>query len=574
MVDESSVQLTCKVKKINKRMITEKDLSMLMNIIISSHLLQDNRKENSPIQFDSDALTLGTLTSAGPFDLCSDLTGHRANQRNAELQQLADHASDSSTGEEDEDEEVQEEEEALEGVEEEVGRDCRDVRMGGERRESQDRVEEDEQSWGMEADGRRAVDEEEDEEAVKDRLCRLVAHARLTYFTSTDDELDKAGLSEGECEEGKDEERRDDKTHNLSYTICQLEKEVRVSQFSSTEDELDRVGVEEEELAVKVCKLAHQVKATQFSSTEEELDGAGGGEETDEEEEEESLWTFQKENAARAAHLSSLVRTARFSSTEDQQEDGNEDGEVQAQPGTPWERRESLGDLDVNMFDLRQEIESSGEKERWGNSLDSQRPDEKEGEEEKSDRGEAEDEKQMEREPLVVKETEESLERREGGEERREESDAEEFDRIINGMLLMTLEDMQGGRVNQDAPEDEKTNRELDEKVTEGRESGCEGWRAESGVAETITDGAEEKQSARGEAMRSRREDAAVVTVQEDDHDGTEGRLEEKEAADKRAEEPKEEKDAVVEDSCTSAPEGPLTSQEAQMVSRSKRIAE
>lgn len=560
--------------------------NLFMCIIISSNLLQDNRKEKSPIQFDSDALARDT--SADPFDLCGDITGHRANQRNEELtvalQQLAGHTSESSTSEEeeeeDEEEEVEEEEELDEVVEEEAGRDCSDVGMGGESQESQDRVEEDEQSWGMETDERRAVDEEEDEEALKDRLCRLVAHARLTYFTSTDDELDKAGLSEGECEEGKDEGWREDRTVPLSYKICQLEKEVGVSQFSSTEDELDRVGGEEEdgggeeeELAVKVCKLAHQVNATHFSSTEEELDGAGGGEET-EEGEEESLWTFQKENAARAAHLSSLVRTSRFSSAEDQQGDENDGGEVRGQPGRNWERRESLGDLDVKMFDLRDEIESSGEKETRGNSLDSQRRDEKEGEEEKSDRGEPEDGKQMETEPL----TEESLETREGGGEMREESDVEdeEFDRMINSMLTMTLEDMQGGGVDEEAPENEKANRELEEKMKEGRESTFEGARAEAGVTETseITDGAEENEPERGEAIRSGREDAAGVTVKEDDQDGTEGRLEENEGTDKRAEESKEENEAVVEDSATSVPEGPLTAQEVQTVRHRTSLCE
>lgn len=505
-------------------------------------MLQDNRKKTSPIQ--SEALASDTLTSvstnADLFDLSSDTTGPRANQRNEELTVALQQLAQSSTSEE---EEVEEEEEFKEVAEEEVGRDCSDVRMGGESPESRD------EPWGMEMDERRAADEEEDEEAVKDRLCRLVAHARLTYFTSTDDELDKAGLSEGECEEDKDEEQRDDKTAALSYKLCQLEKEVRVSQLSSTEDELDIVGVEEEdnggeeedekdeeeELAVKVCKLAHQVNATQFSSTEEELDKAGGGEET----EEESLWTFHKENAARAAHLSSLVRTSHFSSAEDQQDDG---GEAQGQPGRQWERRESLGDLDEKMFDLRAGIESSSEKETWGNSLDSQRTAEKEGEEEKRDRGEPEDEKQM---------TEKSLRE----EERREESDAEEeeFDRIINGMLMMTLEDMQGGGVDEDKTPGEN--------MKERRESEVEGWRAESGGT------SEENELERGEAMRSGREDAAVVAVQEDDQDGTEGRLEENEGTDKRAEEPKEEKEAVVEDSATSVPEGPLTWQEDQTVS-------
>lgn len=544
------------------------------------NLLQDNRKEIDQIVFDSDASADDTLTAAAknadPLDLDSDVTANQRNQeRTVAWQQLAGHNAESSNDkEEDEDrEEVVEEEEKE--VEDKVVRDCSDVQMRRESQESEDRGEEDEQSWGMELDEGRMEDEEEDEDAVKDRLCRLVAHARFTYFSSTDDDLDKTGLSEGEWEEGEDEEWRNDKTVALSLKICQLEKEVRASQFSSTEDELDRVGIQEEdggeqdELAVKVCKLAHQANATLFSSTEEELDEAGGGEETGEVEE-ESLWTFQAEKAARAAHLSSLVRTSRFSSTEDEQDVENGGGEVKGPTEPNWERRESFGDLDVNMFDLRVEIENSGEKETWGDSLDSQRTDKKE-EEEKSDYIEPEDER-METEPLTVKEMEESPETREGGGEESNEED-EEFDRMINSMLTMTLEDMQGGEVNAEAPENYKTNREPHEKMKEGSESTSEGLKAESAVMETVTEtvGAsppsgnknEQIESQRGEVMRSRQEDAAVVTIK-DDRDGTVGAVKENERTDESLEEDKEENAAVVEE--TSVLEGPLTPQEVQLV--------
>lgn len=546
---------------------------------ICCNLLQDNRKEIDQIVFDSDALADDTLTAvaknADTLDLDSDVTVNQRNQeRTVAQQQLAGHNAESSTDEEDEDrEEVVEEEEEKE-VEDEVVRDCSDVLMRREFQESEDRVEEDEQSWGMELDEGRMEEEEEDEDAVKDRLCRLVAHARFTYFSSTDDDLDKTGLSEGEWEEGEDEERRNDKTVALSLKICQLEKEVRASQFSSTEDELDRVGVpeeddgEQEELAVKVCKLAHQANATLFSSTEEELDGAGGGEETGEE---ESLWTFQTEKAARAAHLSSLVRTSRFSSTGDEQDAENGGGEVKGPTGTNWERRESFGDLDVKMFDLRDEIENSGEKETWGDSLDSQRTDKKEEEEEKSDYIEPEDER-METEPLTVKEMEESPETSEGGGEESNEED-EEFDRMINSMLTMTLEDMQGGEVKAEAPENAKTNRELDVKIKEGNESTSEGLRAESAVMEMVTETVgssppsgnknEEMESQQGEVMRSRQEDAAVVTVK-DDRDGTVGVVRENERTDEEDKEDKEENAAVVDD--TSVPGGPPTPQEVQLV--------
>lgn len=549
----------------------------LMYIIICSNLLQDNRKENNQIEFDSDALANDTLTSVAkdfdPLDLDSDVT---ANQRNRELtiarQQLAGH---DFTGkeEEEEDEEEEDEEEGNEEVEEEVARDHGDVPMWRESRESEDRGEEDEQSWGMETDEGR-MEDEEDEDAVKNRLCRLVAHARLTYFSSTDDDLDRAGLSEGEWEEGEDKERRDDKTVALSLKISQLEKEVRASQFSSTEDELDRVGFQEEddggedELAVKVCKLAHQANATLFSSTEEELDGVSGGEETGEVDE-ESLWTFQTENAGRAAHLSNLVRTSRFSSTENEQEVENDGGEAERPTGTNWETRESFGDLDVKMFDLKDEIRSSTEKQPRGDSLDSQRTDEKE-EEEKSDYIEPEDER-METEPRMVKEMEESPETREGGGEESEEED-EEFDRMINSMLTMTLEDMQGGEMNAEAPENDKTSGKPDEKTKEGSKSTFDGLRAESAVTETSeTVGAgppfryenEEKES---EAMRSRQEHAAVVIVEEGDRDGTEGGVKDNEGTDERVERAKEGSAAVINDSATSVPESPLTPQDIQLV--------
>lgn len=566
------------VVKSNVRRWRIYNIFSMMYKTICSYFLQDNRKEIDQIVFDSDALADDTLTAAAknadPLDLDSDVTANQRNQeRTVAQQQLAGHNAESSTDEEeDEDrEEVVEEEEKE--VEDEVVRDCSDVQMRRASQESEDRGEEDEQSWGMELDEGKMEDEEEDEDAVKDRLCRLVAHARFTYFSSTDDDLDKSGLSEGEWEEGEDEEQGNDKAVALSLKICQLEKEVRASQFSSTEDELDRVGVQEEddgeqeELAVKVCKLAHQANATLFSSTEEELDGAGGGEETGEVEE-ESLWTFQTEKAARAAHLSSLVRTSRFSSTEDEQDAENGGGEVKGPTGTNWERRESFGDLDVKMFDLRDEIENSGEKETWGDSLDSQRTDKKEEEEEKSDYIEPEDER-IETEPLTVKEMEESPETREGGGEESNEED-EEFDRMINSMLTMTLEDMQGGEVNAEAPENDKTNREPDGKMKEGSESTSEGLRAEATVVEMVTEpvGAsppfgnknEETESQQGEVMRSRQEDIAVVTVK-DDRDGTVGVVRENERG---LEEDKEENAAVVED--TSVPEGPLTPQEVQLV--------
>ncbi|XP_061835801.1 uncharacterized protein myripa [Nerophis lumbriciformis] len=219
-----------------------------------------------------------------------------------------------------------------------------------------------------------AVDREEEEE-VKARLYKLVAQSRLAYFSSTDDELDRAGRSEedGGCDE-------EDKTERLSHKLCQLEEEVRAAMLSSTEDELDRVTdgekneeEEEEELAVKVCRLATQVGATQFSSTEDELD-------REEVMHEETLWRLQEDKAAPAAqvrHLASLVSASQFSSTEDELDRVGED-EAQidqggsGQPslseelsedatGELRERLESMGDVEVDMFALSQQNEEMRE---------------------------------------------------------------------------------------------------------------------------------------------------------------------------------------------------------------------
>lgn len=348
-----------------------------------------NKDDNKP-QPTSDGLTSNTLTSGATtsesFDLDSDMTEPAVGQMNKELglkvQQLAVPVCDSSTHEEVLDKEL-------------------DSGDDGQREEnsqgSEDRDEDDERLWEMEIDldDVRTEDEkdeerdlEEDEEEMKHRLYKLVAQSRLTYFSSTDDELNKAGRSEGECDDGGEQE--EEKTEGLTYKLCQLEKEVRATQFSSTEDELDRVGIEEsrteeegedgkkEELAVKVCRLAKQINATQFSSTEDELDRAGRGKDGEEAIDDESLWKLQTEKTVQATqlrNLASLVSASQFSSTEDELDriGKNEgDGEQQVnERGTEssvemedvWKgaakRRKSFEDLDVKMFDLRDETEET-----------------------------------------------------------------------------------------------------------------------------------------------------------------------------------------------------------------------
>lgn len=452
-----------------------------------------------------DTLTSGA-TTPDLFDLKSDITAHRANQMGEELtvkmQRLTGHDSSST------------EEEEVDGVRDSGS----DAQVAPKRQGGGGRDEEDECSLRMEIDLEegRAEDKEEDadDEEMRDRLCRLVAQARLSYFASTDDELDKVGQSEGEREDDKDRmeeeqrKRQDEKMGNLPYKICQLEKEVGASRFSSTEDELDRVGVQDEEtrtgedegdgvkeeLAVKVCRLANQVNATQFSSTEDELDRAGRGDEEEEVMDEETLWKLQAEKAIQAAQLrdlSCLVSASQFSSTEDQL-DGEDERENDAGlEGGVWERTESFEDLDVKMFDLRDEIEESleesGDEKVSGKVLNIQtkhvhRTEAREKKEEKKVSEEPEEERfevgrlyqeKVLREAEEAKETEnvrvvhgtEVLQEGEEPEARQEEicegregdsddeDEDEEFNRIISSMLMMTLEDMQGGIFDEDAAE-------------------------------------------------------------------------------------------------------------------------
>ncbi|XP_040911864.1 rab effector MyRIP-like isoform X3 [Toxotes jaculatrix] len=573
----------------------------------SSFSVTDLNKKDNESQPTSDAVTPDTLTSGAmtpePFDQKSDMTGHGASQMDEELGlkllQLASRVSDSFTRE-DED---------------------RDSGDDGQREEksqgSEDRDEEDERSWKMEVDldeGRMEDEKEEeerndeiDDEEMKHRLYRLVAQSRLTYFSSTDDDLDKVGQNEGEWDEDMEEdnkEQEDEKTEGLTYKLCQLEREVRATQFSSTEDELDRVGVEErkteeeeEELAVKVCRLANQVNATQFSSTEDELDKAGR--EGEEAVDEETLWKLQAEKAVQAAQLrdlASLVSASQFSSTEDELDRvGKSGGEQEVNEGgikssveleEVWEgaveRRESFGNLDVKMFDLRDETEEtkterSDEKATAENDLDGQitiddvqqgeteveEPEKRdfveeiEGEimvvEEDTCKDEAEKAKETEeRQEMKLKsvveaektqeiidsdeasveqenqpeakwpdKNEEDGQREEKFKESKEdqgkwegtsadsEEEDEEFDQIINSMLMMTLEDMQVETLKDQAAENGGINREIEDTETDecfkiGGQNGSNERTvdAESTCTSEETGSAKELQS-RGDNVRS-----------------------------------------------------------------------
>ncbi|XP_067330351.1 rab effector MyRIP isoform X2 [Channa argus] len=477
----------------------------------------------------SDAVTPDTFTSGAttpePLDHNCDITGHAANQTDEWLQQLAARASDFS----DRGEELREERDEEQRME--------------SRRGSQDQDEGNKIQWKMEIDmdeegmedeeGQEERDSEVDDEDMKDRLYRLVAQSRLTYFSSTDEELDKVGQGEAKWEEDRDmeegnNEQNEGKTYGFSYRLSKLEKELQTTQFSSTEDELDRVAVDEqeddEELGLKVCRLANQVDPTQFSSTEEELDTADRGKDEEEVMDEEALWKLQAEKAVQAVQLrdlACLVSTSQFSSTEDEldrleenegvrQEEVNGGGSESTDTKLLWgggvERRESFGDLDVKMFDLRDGNESR-DKKVTDDVLDSQTVIEDLKQEKtevyepgKADllegrlTGETEDDRIAVEElicgvnlgdeakkandkdvtqeiKLQTLELENQQERnwpdeKEGGEKFQmkwettgdsTEEDAE-FDRIISSMLMMTLEDMQV-----EAAENMRISRELED---------------------------------------------------------------------------------------------------------------
>ncbi|XP_032387721.1 rab effector MyRIP [Etheostoma spectabile] len=569
-----------KVRRSRRKKRSKKDLS--------SSVLQPQQEENRPskllyLAFRITATKYNHLqhlsdSAHEPFHLEDDMTGHGAYRIEQELtlklHQLAGRVSECSTGGEEE---------------------VRDASNDGQREEkkqgSEDRDEEDERLWKMEIDldeERTEEEEDVDDKEMKYRLFRLIAQSTLTYFSSTDDELDKVGQSKEEWEEDGDEDVNEEKvkkTDSLSSKLCQLEKEVRANQFSSTEDELDRVGVmdeekktgeeeqeeeeEEEELAVKVCRLANQANATQFSSTEDELDQAGIGEEGKEAIDEVKLWKLEAEkdvHAAQLRDLASLVSASQFSSTEDEldrvgenevevEQEGNEGGIKRKEAVEKnRERRESFGDMDVTMFDLRYEIEerkteSSDEKfkdvqqdqtevEEHKNCMEEKVTDENEGmvkghtcekvevmKEDKANKAkETEQRQEMESETVVqaekmeeisLHETKVQLEKwqdKTEGEERQEkiseskesqetatDSDEEdaEFHRIISSMLTMTLDDMQIETSKKEAAENGSKNRkpeeeETDENVKIGFKNGFE----ETAVDAQSTNESEETESA------------------------------------------------------------------------------
>ncbi|KAK5919774.1 hypothetical protein CgunFtcFv8_023639 [Champsocephalus gunnari] len=383
-----------------------------------------------------------------------------------------------------------------------------------ERQESEDGYEEDEGLWRMEIDPEEGRTEEGDDEEMESRLYRLVAHSRRTYFSSTDDDLDKVGQSD----EDKDEDVEEEKVGRLNSKLCELEKEVRANQFSSTEDELDRAGVmdeeeekKEEEEEEKVCRLVNQANATLFSSTEDELDRVGRGEEAEAAMAEETLWKMQQEHLdvqnTRLRDLASLVSASQFSSSEDELERVGETEEEANEEGIEREEivgdlRESFEDLDVDMLDVMGENEERKTESSDRDVCMQQRVpaedicDEKvevlEEEAVKKAQG-SERRQEMEIETVIQAEkTEEVIlnkakvqqvdekvakrqdeeeveEKQEEGQDAETDSDVDdaEFERIISSMLMMTLEDMQVGTLEDEATENIETE-DTDESATVG----------------------------------------------------------------------------------------------------------
>ncbi|XP_024129950.1 rab effector MyRIP isoform X2 [Oryzias melastigma] len=309
-----------------------------------------------------------------------------------------------------------------------------DRRVDG-RREGREQSDEEEERFG----------EESDEEEMTGRLYRLVARSSLSYFSSTEEELDREEQSDEEWSRSidVDMEEEEKRPEEVTFRLCRLEKGVGATRFSSTEDELDRSGTEEERLSMKVCRLVNQINAAQFSSTEDELDRAG----VDEEETDEgALWTQPERDRLR--DLASLVSASQFSSTEDELDRAgeNEGGAGRSEETEElWGGAGLTGSIDMKMFDIRDE-DGGGEETFEGNFPSG---------EESEVRMETEKEAGPKRWMSAAESDEEDL----------------EFDRIISSMLMMTLEDMrvetmQDGR-GADGDQDNGL-KEEDVKVTEG----------------------------------------------------------------------------------------------------------
>ncbi|XP_053738248.1 trichohyalin-like isoform X2 [Synchiropus splendidus] len=396
-----------------------------------------------------DSVTPDTLTSGAstPELRVDDLTEQADAQTEPEFTLLSEDTLGDEDDNDDDDDDEEGREDAAEEVQVEEPRSHEEVEM---------QVDEEEEEEEEEEDDYEEPDEGLDEE-VEQRLYKLVAQSRLSYFSSTDDDLDAAGEIEGDAYleermDGDSEEEEEDveEEEEFTFKLYQLEKELRVTQFSSTEDELDRVGMDEEErseqLALRVCRLADQVSATQFSSTEDELDRLGQGEEPSEEQLLQTLWRLEEETAAQATQvrdLASLVSASQFSSTDDELDRVGENEGVKEEEEEEQIRRDSM-EIDERMFELRgdddvedEEVGEAGEKAAGGRlqeeAVRERRDTEEEAEREETngERGKTEEETQREgdRQNKVGVGRGENEEVVEGGNEGEAEGSKEEQDK-------------------------------------------------------------------------------------------------------------------------------------------------
>ncbi|XP_024860598.1 rab effector MyRIP isoform X2 [Kryptolebias marmoratus] len=404
-----------------------------------------NNKDGYPLH-PSDAGTPDSVTSGAttpePFELDDDITGNQDKEIvedfSLKLHQFESRVSESPSREE------PDEGSGTDDGQEEGGKQGRPPKMDAD------------------LDGGRGDEDgrEKDNEELNYRLCRLVSQSSLTDFSSTEDELDRAGQSEAEWDQEKhleeEDEEQEQRTERLTYKLCQLEKQVKASQFSSTEDELDTAGRGEDEEAAM---------------------------------DEERLWKLQPDKT-RLCNLASLVGASQFSSTEDELDRVGENEGERGEMKELWEGAESIGDIDMKLFDLREETEEREKRrvlesqtksvddetnvQRSRNILDKrisryvatekEQFCDKKVEILKTERTEAEqdDKPEANRTDKFPMDSERKCETA----VKSDEEDAE-FDRIISSMLLMTLEDMQGETMDKDGENGRKNKLENDDKEGE-----------------------------------------------------------------------------------------------------------
>lgn len=306
------------------------------------------------------------------------------------------------------------------------------------------------------------------------KLQHFAGQASTSDSSTREDEAQHDGAriesNNREDMDGDGGEEMDDEVKDRLYKLV---AQSRLMYLCSTDDDLDEAEQSEEEdtqqsegLAFKLCQLEQEVKATQFSSTEDELDRVGIDEDVN--------------------------------------------------PKIDLDRREFIGDLDVDMFEVKDDV---GVGNNWEEIVETTKvnslvPDTgaagesnwiesritESSESEKVNEAVLHESKEQETQP------EANLDREERGDSPESnmtvsESD-EEFNRIINNMLTMTLEDMQVGaegfREEVNELDDATTrggNEEKDEEESEGRGHGQTPAAVSEGETRQDTDGSDSGQT-------------------------------------------------------------------------------